>query len=186
MSHHCVGLTGHLQHSPRFPSPEWDFISSLCVRSCFVNFVIFVAFLCIIISGMEALLGLKIQGYTDGLLWCVKMWPERFGLIETRGFVVPGAWVQAGGGSVHVWGHDDVIKWKRFPRYWRFVREIHRFPVNSQHKIQWRGALIFSLICTRINGWVNNGEAGDLRRNRAHYDVTVMSSQWCQIAFCAR
>ena len=35
--------------------------------------------------------------------------------------------------------------------------------------------LMFSLICTRINGWVNNGEAGDLRRHRAHYDVTVMS-----------
>ena len=27
----------------------------------------------------------------------------------------------------------------------------------------------------RINGWVNNCEAGDLRRNRAHYDITVMS-----------
>ena len=38
----------------------------------------------------------------------------------------------------------------------------------------WRGALMFSLICTRINGWVNNGEAGDLRRHRAYYDVTVM------------
>ena len=47
-------------------------------------------------------------------------------------------------------------------------------PVNSPHKGQWRGALMFSLICTRINGWVNNGEAGDLRRNRADYDVTVM------------
>ena len=31
-----------------------------------------------------------------------------------------------------------------------------------------------SLICRRINGCVNNGEAGDLRRNRSHYDVTVM------------
>ena len=31
-----------------------------------------------------------------------------------------------------------------------------------------------SLICTRINGWVNNDEAGDLIRYRAHYDVTVM------------
>ena len=37
-----------------------------------------------------------------------------------------------------------------------------------------RGALIFSLICARINGWVNNGEAGGLRRHRAHYDVIVM------------
>ena len=69
--------------------------------------------------------------------------------------------------------HDDVIKWKHFPRYWPFVRRIHRSPVNSPHKGQWRGALMFSLICTRINGWVNNGEAGDLRRYRAHYDVTV-------------
>ena len=38
----------------------------------------------------------------------------------------------------------------------------------------WRGALMFSLICTWINGWVNNGEAGDLRRYHPHYDVTVM------------
>ena len=51
--------------------------------------------------------------------------------------------------------HDDVIKWKHFPRYWPFVRGIHRSPVNSPHKGQWRGALMFSLICTRINGWVN-------------------------------
>ena len=49
-------------------------------------------------------------------------------------------------------------------------------PVTGEfpHKGQWRGALLFSLICTRINGWVNNGEAVDLRRHRAHYDVTVM------------
>ena len=71
--------------------------------------------------------------------------------------------------------HDDVIKWKHFPRYWPFVRGIHRSPVNSPHKGQWRGALMFSLICAWINGWVNNREAGDLRRHRAHYDVTVMS-----------
>ena len=71
--------------------------------------------------------------------------------------------------------HDDVIKWKHFPRYWPFVRWIHRSPVNSPHKGQWRGALMFSSICARINGWVNNPEAGDLRRHRAHYDVTVMT-----------
>ena len=39
---------------------------------------------------------------------------------------------------------------------------------------KWRGALMFSLICVWINGWVNNGEAGDLRRYRAHYGVIVM------------
>ena len=74
---------------------------------------------------------------------------------------------------VHMW-HDDVIKWKHFPRYWPFVRGIHWSPVISPYKGQWRGALIFSLICTQINGWVNNDEAGDLRRHRVHYDVTVM------------
>ena len=51
-------------------------------------------------------------------------------------------------------------------------------PVNSPHKGQWRGALMFSLICTWINAWVNNREAGDLRRHRAHYDVIVMDSHW--------
>ena len=56
--------------------------------------------------------------------------------------------------------HDDAIKWKHFPRYWLFVRGIHRSPVKSPHKGQWRGALMFSLICARINGWVNNREAG--------------------------
>ena len=34
----------------------------------------------------------------------------------------------------------------------------------------------FSLICALINGWVNNREAGDLRRHRARYDVTVMNT----------
>ena len=70
--------------------------------------------------------------------------------------------------------HDDVIKWKHFPRNWPFVREIHRSPVNFPHKGQWRGALMFSLIYAWINDWVNNREAGDLRRQQGHYDVIVM------------
>ena len=56
-------------------------------------------------------------------------------------------------------GHDEVIQWKHFPRYWPFVWGIHRSPVNSPHKGQW--ALMFSLICAWINGWVNNRGAGD-------------------------
>ena len=52
--------------------------------------------------------------------------------------------------------YDDVINWKHFPRYWPFVRGIHRLPVNSP------------------NAWVNNDEAGDLKRHCTHYDVTVM------------
>ena len=51
----------------------------------------------------------------------------------------------------------------------------HRW-IPRPHKGQWRGALMFSLICARINGWVNNREAGDLRRHRAHCDVTIMLS----------
>ena len=72
------------------------------------------------------------------------------------------------------WGSFYVIKWKYFPRYWPFVRRIHRSLVTSPHKGQWRGALMFSLICVWINTWVNNRDTGDLRRYRAHYDVIVM------------
>ena len=71
---------------------------------------------------------------------------------------------------------DDVINWKHFPSYWPFVRGIHRSPVNSPHKGQWRGALMFSLICTWTNGWVNSRDAGDLRRHCAHYDVTIIDN----------
>ena len=74
--------------------------------------------------------------------------------------------------------HDDVIKWKHYPRYWPFVRGIHRSPVNFPHNDQWRGALMFYLICVWINGWVDNRKAGDLRRYRTHYDVIVMEGRW--------
>ena len=47
----------------------------------------------------------------------------------------------------------------------------HHIPVNSPHKGQWCGALMLSLICVWINGWVNNRNAGDLKPYRAHYDV---------------
>ena len=74
--------------------------------------------------------------------------------------------------------HDDIIKWKHFLRYWSFMRGIHRSTVNSPHQGQWRGALMFSLICVWINGWENNCEAGDLRQYCAHYDVIVIWNQW--------
>ena len=78
--------------------------------------------------------------------------------------------------------HGDVIKWKHVPRYWPFVRGIHRLPVNSPHKGQWRGALMFSLIYAWINDWINNREAGDLRRHR--YDVIVMC--WAMMQYVLR
>ena len=52
--------------------------------------------------------------------------------------------------------HDDVTKWKHFPRYWSFVREIHCSLVYYPHKKQWRRALMFSLICVWTNELGNN------------------------------
>ena len=72
----------------------------------------------------------------------------------------PPDWILFHKNDQHDYHHDDVIKWKYFPRYWPFVRGIHRSPVNSPHKGQWRGALMFFL--------------SYLRRIRAHYTVTVM------------
>ena len=97
-------------------------------------------------------------------------------LIKTRNNIIKHIfiiWLKTGlwrEGSIGL--HDDVITLKHFPRYWPFVRGIHRPPVNSPHKGQWLGPFMFSSICAWINGWVNNREAGDLRRHRAHYDVT--------------
>ena len=70
--------------------------------------------------------------------------------------------------------HEDVMKWKHVPRYWPFVRGIHRSLVNSLHKGQWRGALMLSLNYAWTNRWVNNRDAGYQRRPRAHYDATAM------------
>ena len=61
-------------------------------------------------------------------------------------------------------------------RYWPFVRGIHWSPINSPHKGHWRGALMFSFVCDWISVWVNIRKAGNLRRNHAHYDVTLMNS----------
>ena len=34
--------------------------------------------------------------------------------------------------------------------------------------------VFFDLICAWTNSWANNGDVGDLRRHRTHYDVFVM------------
>ena len=65
--------------------------------------------------------------------------------------------------------HDDVIKWKHFPRHFPFVKGIHRSPANSPHEGQWHRALMFSLICAWTNGWANHRNAGDLRYHRMRY-----------------
>ena len=66
----------------------------------------------------------------------------------------------------HSWWRHPM---ETFPRYWPFVRGIHRSPMNSPQKGQWRGALMFSLICAWANGRAHSRDAGDLRRHRAHY-----------------
>ena len=71
--------------------------------------------------------------------------------------------------------HFDVIKWKHF-RFLALCAGNSPVAVTSPHKGQWRGTLMFSLIYAWINDWVNNRDAGDLRRQRGHYDVIVMEN----------
>ena len=47
-------------------------------------------------------------------------------------------------------------------------------PVAGEFDSQGPVTLSLDVFCAWINGWVNNREAGDLRRHRAHYDVIVM------------
>ena len=51
--------------------------------------------------------------------------------------------------------YNNLKSWNLRADVWQWCRS----PVNFPHKGQWSGALVFSLICTGINGWVNNGEA---------------------------
>ena len=112
---------------------------------------------------------------TSGQCWPKSVWPygvTRPQWVKSLIYILPSPslrwWIYA------MVFHDDVIKWKNCLRYWPLVRWIHRSPVNSPHQSQWRGALMFSLICAWINGWAGNREAIDLRRHGAHYDVIVM------------
>ena len=50
--------------------------------------------------------------------------------------------------------------------------------MNSPQKGQRRGTFVFSLICIWTNDWVNNNKAADLRRHPAHYDVTVLCTEY--------
>ena len=56
------------------------------------------------------------------------------------------------------WLHDDVIKWKHFPRYWPFVRGIHR-------------SLIWSFFDLRPNKWLSKQWCG-------WWFVTLSSPLW--------
>ena len=71
----------------------------------------------------------------------------------------------------HTWWRHPM---ETFPRHLPFVWGIHRSPVNSPHKGHCGGGLMFSFIYASTNSWANDGDAGDLRRHRAHYDAIVM------------
>ena len=70
--------------------------------------------------------------------------------------------------------HDDVINWKRFPRYWPFVWEIHRSPVNSPHK----GPVTHTLMLVRITCYTNSRNDRWFETTWRSCDVIVMSSDY--------
>ena len=94
--------------------------------------------------------------------------------VSETGFRVAGAHLI----FVHRWikvkcSHDDIIKWKHFPRCWPCVREIHRSPVNSPHKGQWRGAL-GALKFSLIYAWKKHSRRWWFETPSCPYDVTVI------------
>ena len=60
--------------------------------------------------------------------------------------------------SIHSWWRHHM---ETFSALLTFLRGIHRSPVYSPRKGQWRGALMFSLICVWTNNWANIWDAGD-------------------------
>ena len=61
--------------------------------------------------------------------------------------------------------------------WWRHQMETSSVSLAFVRGIRWpmNFAALFSLICAWTNGWVNNRDAGDLRRHRAHYDCNGIS-----------
>ena len=80
----------------------------------------------------------------------------------------------SGAESGQLLGHDDIIKWRHSLRYGPFVWEFtgHRWITRTKAS----DAELWFWSAPWISGWVNNREAGDLRRHHAYYDVIVMQS----------
>ena len=113
---------------------------------------------------------------TEPRSWCLNLWSALCAVMAEHhwmlGHMQAIGWPSARFLGTGTWWRHQM---ETFPRYWLFGGGIHRPPVDSRHKGQWRGALMFSLICAWTNVWANNRDAGDLTRHRAHYDVTVMN-----------
>ena len=69
--------------------------------------------------------------------------------------------------------HDDVIKWKHFPRYWPLARGIQQSPVVSPHKRKLRGALVVSLIGQTVEQTLETPVIWDAI-------ALIMMSLWCK------
>ena len=163
----------------------WSNVWARCSQASFaiMHDSIYTLLLCSCISSLQCVCRKLAMFHVNAPLtqqdWCMVLQC----LISTLGHLIE-AWcyINASVNCVIIgsgrWVHYDVIKWKHFPRYWPFVQGIHRSLVNSPHKGQWRGALMFSLICAWINGCVNNHDAGDLRCHRAHYDIVMGGLFW--------
>ena len=118
------------------------------------------------------------------LRWC---WPSEVATLSTnldanfsrfwqsmiaKTFLFDTVWLQMAKRDLAIFRqltvHEDVIKWKHFPRYWLFVRGIHWSPVNSSHKGQWRGAFMFSSTPSR-SLWRHCNDV--LKKSQMYFDV---------------
>ena len=109
-------------------------------------------------------------------IYCVNNW---FAIDGVCYVTLCSTWIFHEQRWIHVvsWiGKVGVIKWKHFTRYWPFVRGIHRSRLNSHHRGQWRGTVMFPLILAWTKVCASNRDTGDLRGHSAHYNVTVMGS----------
>ena len=71
--------------------------------------------------------------------------------------------------------HDDVMKWKRFPRYWPFVMGIHRSPVDSPFKGSVTAVLMF-FFDVRLNKLLNEqSNCWWVETPRRSFDAIVMA-----------
>ena len=134
------GIAGQSSYSRSVPVTTWmyDDIKPVILQAigklseyrtlCFSVQCIIIAniFVIIVIIFIVALVGVTyIYGhYNSFIIWFVAI----FIIMLTPTIII----IMTINSSIII--HDDVIKWKYFPRYWPFVWGIHRSPVNSPHK----------------------------------------------------
>ena len=172
-THICVVSRKWKYHSTVLLKKNWSYMDIISVVATAYASLRYYYFLLVLWNLWCHIHIARVTDINDILLGCdpLKLYDVRTNLSKMPTQQKSSSWNPFRGGT---WWHDDVIKWKRFTRYWPFVRGIHWFPVYSPYIGQWRGVLMFSSIYVWMNDWVNNREAGDVRCHRAHYNVTAM------------